>query len=86
MGKHDLELVVVAGVGPCLMGIDWLETIRLDLPSIGAISQTKGKAKDQVRNILNAEGLGTIKKFKATSAVDKDAMPRFHRPRPVSFL
>ena len=88
-GPFDLELVVVSGDGPCLMGRDWLQVIRLDWPSIAVVLQ--GASTRAVQGVLDnypdvfAEGLGTIYPFKATLFVVKDAKPRFHRARPVPF-
>ena len=48
-GPLDLELVVVSGYGPCLMGRDWLQVIRLDWSSIAVVSRCLHK---WVRNYL----------------------------------
>ena len=82
-GPFDLELVVVSGDGPCLMGRDWLQVIHLDWSSIAVISQ--GASTRAVQAVLDnfqdvfTSGLGTIYPFKATLFVVKDAKPRFHR-------
>ena len=86
-GPFDLELV--SGDGPCLMGRDWLQVIRLDWPLIAVVLQ--GASIRAVQGVLDnypdvfTEGLGTIYPFKATLFVVKDAKPRFHRARPVPF-
>ena len=88
-GPFDLELVVVSGDGPCLMGRDWLQVIHLDWSSIAVVSQ--GASTRAVQAVLDnfqdvfTGGLGTIYPFKATLFVVKDAKPRFHRVRPVPF-
>ena len=88
-GPFDLELVVVSGDGPCLMGRDWLQVICLDWPSIAVVLQ--GASTRAVKGVLDnypdvfTEGLGNIYPFKSTLFVVKDAKPRFHRARPVSF-
>ena len=88
-GPFDLELVVVSGDGPCLMGRDWLQVIHLDWSSIAVVSQ--GASTRAVQAVLDnfqdvfTGGLGTIYPFKATLFVFKDAKPRFHRARPVPF-
>ena len=88
-GPFDLELVVASGDGPCLMGRDWLQVIRLDWPSIAVVSQ--GASARAVQGVLDnyldvfTEWLGTIYPFKATLFVVKDAKPQFHRARTVSF-
>ena len=38
-GPFDLELVVVSGDGPCLVGKDWLQVICLDWPSVAVVPQ-----------------------------------------------
>ena len=88
-GPFDLELVVVSGDGPCLMGRDWLRVIHLDWSSIAVVSQ--GASTRAVQAVLDnfqdvfTSGLGTIYPFKATLFVVKDAKPRFHRAQPVPF-
>ena len=85
----DLELVVVSGDAPCLMGRDWLQVIRLDWPLIAIVLQ--GASTRAVKGVLDnypdvfTEGLGTIYPFKATLFVVKDAKLRFHRARPIPF-
>ena len=86
-GPFDLEQVVVSVDGPCLLGRDWLQVIRLDWASVAVVSQ--GTSARAVQGVLNnypdvfTEGLGTIYPFKATLSVVKDAKPCFHRARLV---
>ena len=88
-GPFDLDLVVVSGDGPCLVGREWLQVICLDRPSIAVVLQ--GASTRAVQGVLDnyadvfTEGLATIYPFKATLFVVKDAKPRFHRARPVPF-
>ena len=85
----DLELVIVAGDGPCLLGRSWLEEIRFDWYSIASMS--KDRPNTALKRILEeyddvfACELGTIRPFKATLAVAKDARPKFYKARPVLF-
>ena len=85
----DLELVIVAGDGPCLLGRNWLEEIRLDWYSIASMS--KDRPNTALKRILEeyddvfACELGTIRPFKSTLAVAKDARPKFYKARPVPF-
>ena len=82
-GPFDLELVVVSGDGPCLIGRDLLQFIRLDWSSIVVVSQ--GASTRAVQAVLDNfqdvffSGLGTVYPFKATLLVVKDAKPQFHR-------
>ena len=81
-GPFDLELVVVSGDGPFLMGRDWLQVIHLNWSSIAVVSQ--GDSTRAVQAVLDnfqdvfPSGLGTIYPFKAPLFVVKDAKPRFH--------
>ena len=88
-GPFDLELVVVSGDGPCLMGRDWLQVIHLDWSSIAVVSQGASSRAvqavlDNFQDVFTGE-LGTIYPFKATFFVVKDAKPSFHRAQPVPF-
>ena len=86
-GPFDLELVVVSGDGPCLMGRDWLQVICLDWPSIAVVLQ--GVSTRAVQAVLHiypdvfTEGLGTIFPFKATLL---SKMPNLGSIRLDSFL
>ena len=86
-GPFDLELVVVSGDVPCLVGRNWLQVIRLDWPSIAVVSQ--GASTRAVWAILDnyhdvfTDGLRTIYLFKAILFVVKEAKPWFHRAQPV---
>ena len=86
----DLELVVVSGDSPCLMGRDWVQVIRLDWPSIAVVSQgASTRAVEAVLDIYQdvfTDRLGTIYPFKAMWFVFKDAKPRFHRAQTVPFV
>ena len=88
-GPFDVELVVVSGDGPCLMGRDWLQVIRLDWPSIAVVLQ--GASTRAVQGVLDnypdvfTEGLETIYPFKVTLFIVKDAKPQFHSARPIPF-
>ena len=51
----ELELLVVAGTGPSLLGRDWLRTIRLDWESLNRIWTVNAKALTHQTNILKFE-------------------------------
>ena len=51
----DLELVIVAGDGPCLLGRSWLEEIHLDWYSIASMS--KDRPNTALKRIARCVGL-----------------------------
>ena len=79
-----LPLVVVDGAGPCLLGRNWLEHIRLDWPSICRVS-----SQSRVEGILEEfpevfeDGLGCYNGGEVNIEVDPDVQPRFYKPRTV---
>ena len=83
-----LTLYVVA-LGPCLLGKDWLQYIRLDWANIRAVYLNKGQNK--VNNLIQKypevfqEGLGTMKSSKAHLHLKEGLTPKFCRPRKVPF-
>ncbi len=85
----DLELVVVAGDGPCLLGRSWLKHIRLDWVSISSVMsiasrQPHQRIVEQYKDVF-ADELGTIRPFTAKLSVAKEAKPKFYKARPVPF-
>ena len=86
---RDLELVIVTGDGPCLLGRSWLRHIRLDWPSISAVTkedsnQALCKILDEYQDVF-ADEPGNFRDFQANVSVAEGARPKFHRPRPVPF-
>ena len=84
-----LELTVVEGDGPTLLGRDWLHRIRLDWKQVGVVSAQD--LPDSVRqlcekypDIFKAE-LGTVRSFKASIKVEEGAKPKFVRARSVPY-
>ena len=84
---RQLELLVVKGTGPSLMGRDWLHHIRLDWHRLHSI-QTQPQALESIlqkyKEVFKEE-LGEIKRFQANLHVNPDQLPRFYRPRPVPY-
>ena len=72
-----LPLVVVAGEGPCLMGRDWLQQLRLDWPIICTIQFSPLQEVLQRRTSVFREELGTLKDYKAVIRVDPSVPPKF---------
>ena len=87
---HALTLYVVQGSGPNLLGRSWLQHIQLDWRSLGIATVQKVPSQSEALlkkyGAVFQEGLGTMHHFQASLHLNKDAIPRFHRPRPVPFL
>ena len=86
---YALTLYVVQGNGPTLLGRSWLQHIRLDWRSLGiATIQTGSPQPESLLKKYEAVfegGLGKMHHFKASLHINRDAVPRFHRPRSVPF-
>ena len=87
--QEDLNLVIVKGDGPSLLGRDWLQKIRLDWAEVhslnaNAVSTQLEQVLTKHRGLFKDE-LGTIKGATAKLHIDPIAKPRFFRPRPVPY-
>ena len=87
--QQTLDLMVVDGNGPSLLGRDWLQHFRLDWKTIGMVAIDKDWAqvellKSKYKGVF-AEGLGTMKTFTAHLKLKPDTKPVFYRPRPVPY-
>ena len=84
--KQQLELLVVPGNGPCLLGRDWLSHLRLDWAEIHHISHA-----DSLQVVLDRhttvfkESLGRVEGVTAKIHVDSTAQPKFFKARPVPY-
>lgn len=87
--QKRLTLYVVKGEAPCLLGREWLRSIRLDWKTIGmAMVDESTRGLDELletHSEIFKDELGTMKEIKAKLSVREHATPRFHRPRPVPF-
>ena len=87
--EGTLTLYVFEGSGPCLLGRDWLQYIRLDWANIRAVylnkSQNKVNILIQKYPEVFQEDLGTMKSFKAHLHLKEGVTPKFCRPRKVPF-
>lgn len=87
--SKDLDLVVVAGDGPTLLGRNWLKTLRLDWATIGKIATEKAPLKLSSLlascSVLFKDELGKITPFKAKLHVRVDAVPKFCKARSVPY-
>ena len=84
---QDLQLVIVEGSGPSLLGRNWLHHIKLDWTGIKAVLPSQQSLEgllEKYKEIFTDE-LGTIKPYKAKLIVAPSPVPKFHRPRSVPF-
>ena len=87
--KKLLTLNVTKQEGPCLLGREWLTSIRLDWKMIGLA--TVDKVQTRLHEMLKRysevfqDDLGTMKEIKAELKLKENASPKFHRPRTVPF-
>ena len=83
--RVELPLVIVAGDRPALLGRNWLESIKLDWPSIRAVTVDTGVASvdDVVKQHIAVfkDGYGLIKDFKITIHLRPDTTPVFRHDR-----
>ena len=88
----ELPLFVVAGNKPCLLGRNWLQTIRLNWPAILKLTPSPmskpneglGQLLDQYSEVFD-NSLGTMKGAKAHIYLKDDVEPKFCKPRPVPY-
>ena len=84
----QLTLYVVEGGGPCLLGRDWLQQIRLNWKSICSV---QAEGKPQVEHLLQRyaqvfrDDVGPMKKFKASLHLKPGSQPKFSKARPAPF-
>ena len=87
--KKLLTLYVTKQEGPCLMGREWLTSIRLDWKTTGLASINSSQTR--LHQLLKRydevfqDDLGTMKTIKAELKLKENASPKFHRPRTVPF-
>ena len=84
--KQQLELLVVPGNGPCLLGRDWISHLRLDWAEIHHINHA-----DSLQAVLDhhttifKESLGWVEGVTAKIHVDSTTQPKFFKARPVPY-
>jgi len=82
----DLNLLVVAGEGPSLLGRDWLSCIKLDWTRLNHVQGTL--ACQQIldkHDIIFEDELETIQGVTARFHINPDAQPKFYKVRPVPY-
>ena len=82
---RELQVLVVKGNGPSLMGRDWLRHIRLDWRAINCVRQNQLQDVLDDHDELFKPGLGTLKGFEAKIHVDPGVRPRFCKARTVPY-
>ena len=85
--EKNLNLQVVRGDGPSLLGRDWLRIILLDWPRLNQLQQISDKWREVVDRFKDAfkEELGHIKGHKAKIQLKPDARSQFFRARNVPY-
>ena len=84
--QEDLNLIVVEGNGPSLIGRDWLQRIKLNWADIRSVhANTSLEQVLTEHSSLFKDELGTIEGVTAKLHIDPSAKPRFFRPRAVPY-
>nr|XP_055076811.1 uncharacterized protein K02A2.6-like [Misgurnus anguillicaudatus] len=92
--QSELDLYIVPTDGPALWGRDWLRKMQLDWKSIKSLQITVPESlctKKKLEEVLAGaaavfqSGIGTLKHIKGKITLNKDAVPKFHKARPVPY-
>ena len=84
--EKTLPVVVVGGEGPNLLGRSWLQELAM---MDQLVNKVESQPKLQLERILERqaevfkEGLGQLKGVTAKINIDREAQPRFCKPRPA---
>ena len=87
-GKEEtLEVHVVEGDGPNLLGRDWIATLKGCVSCLCNVVSASADVDKVITKhaIVFTEELGALQGFKAKLYVEPNATPKFYRPRPVPF-
>ena len=86
-GQNEVvQLHVVKGDGPSLLGRDWLQTIKLNWVQMNLVS-SPSPALDKLLDkhaALFQQGLGLLKDVTVKLHVRPDCVPKFHNPLPFA--
>ena len=86
--KKNMEIYVVKGKGPTLLGRDWLQHFKLDWARITQVSIAQNlkveRLCDQYKEVFS-ERVGEMKYHKAKLQLKESARPKYYRARPVPF-
>ena len=86
--EAELNLLVVSGDGPNLLGRDWLGKIKLNWTGIYNLQGSGNSSCQQILNkhkALFADELGTVKGTTARFHIQVDVQPKFFKARPVRY-
>lgn len=96
--QRVLPLYVIERGGAPLFGREWLREIQLDWQSIKEMqvttvneNQSSRSTTEKLNKILSnagqvfQDGIGTLKHLKAQIVLDDNAVPKFHKARPIPY-
>jgi len=85
--EKELDLLMVQGSGPSLLGRDWLKVLHLDWSRLHQITQTPDKWCEVVDHHAEVfkEELGRVQGVKVKIHMDSQAKPRFIQPLNVPY-
>ena len=83
----SLPVVVVEGMGPSLVGRGWIKALGVNWQRVNAVTDQEMRVQEVLmkRETVFKEELGELQGFKAKIHADKDAKPRFYKPRSLPF-
>ena len=82
--QAELQLYIVDNNTPNLMGRDWMDAIKLNWKRISRVTVSENDIISQYPELFT-EGLGSVTGHKGHIYVDKDAQPRFYKPRQIPY-
>ena len=77
-------LVVHAPSKPPVLGRNWLQSINLDWQSLFMVQDNPPDVISEFGELFQSD-MGTFRGYQANITLQKGAIPRFHRPRPVPY-
>ena len=84
--RESLQLHVVAGVGPTLLGRDWLHKLKLNWPAICHLSSSLTlESVLDMHNSVFKEEIGCVQGMSAKIHVEPRSTPQFCKARPVPY-
>ncbi len=92
--QSELDLYIVRIEGPALWGRDWLRKLQLDWKSIKSLQVTGSASpctQKELEKVLDGatvvfqSGIGTLKHIMGKITLDENAVPKFHKARPVPY-